>query len=117
MQLNQDFLQEVPVWLVLMLALLGGVTGEMWRADKEGAQGWHLLRRVLMRSGACMACGLAGTMLLYGAGLSLWSASALGCMTAMAGADLAVGIYERWLVKRLGLASGTRRKRLPERGD
>jgi len=112
MQLNQAFLQEVPVWLVVMLALLGGVTGEMWRADKEGTQGWHLLRRVLMRSGACMVCGLAGTMLLFGAGLSLWSASALGCMTAMAGADVALSLYERWVVKRLGLGAAGRRKRL-----
>ncbi len=112
MQLNQAFLQEVPVWLVVALALLGGVTGEMWRADKEGAQGWYLVRRVLMRSGACMACGLAGTMLLYGAGLSLWSASALGCMTAMAGADMALSLYERWVAKRLGLGASGRRRRL-----
>lgn len=112
MQMDQALLQQVPLWLVLLLALLGGVSGELWRADKEGTHGWRLLRRVLMRSGACMVCGLTGTMLLYGAGLSLWSATALGCMTAMAGADAAVSVYERWLLKRLGLGAGSRRKRL-----
>jgi len=42
-------------------------------------------------------------MLLYASGLSIWTASAFGCLTAMAGADVAIGLYERWAAKRLGL--------------
>jgi hypothetical protein len=30
-------------------------------------------------------------MLLFGAGLSIWTSGALGCLTAMAGADFAIG--------------------------
>lgn len=41
-------------------------------------------------------------MLLFGAGLSIWTAGALGCLTAMAGA--AIGLYERWVAKRLDLS-------------
>ncbi|NLU01132.1 MAG: pyocin R2, holin, partial [Pseudomonas lundensis] len=33
----------------------------------------------------------------------LWASSALGCLTAMAGADVAIGLYERWVAKRLGV--------------
>ncbi|MGF6108679.1 hypothetical protein QFZ85_000198 [Pseudomonas frederiksbergensis] len=43
-------------------------------------------------------------MLLFGAGLSIWTAGALGCLTAMAGADVAIGLYERWVAKRLDLS-------------
>lgn len=100
---EQQALLEIPLWLVIVLALLGGLSGEMWRADKAGARGWSLLRRLALRSGACMVCGVSTVMLLYASGMSIWSASAFGCMTAMAGADVAIGLYERWAAKRLGL--------------
>jgi len=100
---EQQALLDMPIWLVIVLALLGGITGEMWRADKEGARGWSLLRRLALRSGACMVCGVSALMLLYAAGLSIWAAGAFGCLTAMAGADVAIGLYERWAARRMGL--------------
>ncbi len=100
---EQQALAEMPIWLVIALSLVGGVSGEMWRADKDGARGWALLRRLALRSGACIVCGVSAMMLLFGAGLSIWTAGALGCLTAMAGADVAIGLYERWVAKRLDL--------------
>lgn len=100
---EQQALAEMPIWLVIVLALVGGVSGEMWRADKEGARGWALLRRLALRSGACVVCGVSAIMLLYAAGVSIWTACAIGCLTAMAGADVAIGLYERWAAKRLGV--------------
>jgi hypothetical protein len=100
---EQQTLAEMPIWLVIVLALVGGVSGEMWRADKDGARGWALLRRLALRSGACVGCGLSTMMLLHAAGVSIWTASAMGCLTAMAGADVAIGLYERWAAKRLGV--------------
>jgi hypothetical protein len=47
-------------------------------------------------------------MLMIAAGMSLWTAGALGCLTAMAGADVAIGLYERWAAKRLGVCEGPR---------
>ncbi|NIE77580.1 pyocin R2, holin [Pantoea sp. Ap-967] len=99
-------LLEMPLWLVIVLALLAGLSGEMWRADKAGATGWALLRRLALRSGACMVCGVSTVMLLYAGGLSIWAASAFGCMTAVGGADVAMRLYEHWAVKRLGLREG-----------
>ena len=64
---EQQALLDMPLWLVIALALLGGVSGEMWRADKEGARGWSLLRRLALRSGACVVCGVSAFMLLYAA--------------------------------------------------
>ncbi len=71
------------------------------RADRH-AQGRR--RRLALRSGACIVCGVSAMMLLFGAGLSIWTAGALGCLTAMAGADVAIGLYERWVAKRLDLS-------------
>jgi hypothetical protein len=76
----------------------------MWRADKDGARGWALLRRLALRSGACIVCGVSAMMLMIAAGMSIWTAGALGCLTAMAGADVAIGLYERWAAKRLGVS-------------
>ncbi|WIE52574.1 phage holin family protein [Pseudomonas sp. GM17] len=100
---EQQALAEMPIWLVIVLALVGGISGEMWRADKDGARGWVLLRRLALRSGACIVCGVSAMMLMIAAGMSIWTAGALGCLTAMAGADVAIGLYERWAAKRLGL--------------
>ncbi|MNJ42206.1 hypothetical protein D3C77_371630 [compost metagenome] len=100
---EQQALAEMPIWLVVVLALVGGVSGEMWRADKDGARGWALLRRLVLRSGACIVCGVSAMMLMIAAGMSIWTAGALGCLTAMAGADVAIGLYERWAAKRLGV--------------
>ncbi|MGC5702327.1 pyocin R2, holin [Pseudomonas sp. NFXW11] len=100
---EQQALLDMPIWMVIVLALVGGVSGEMWRADKEGARGWSLLRRLALRSGACVVCGVSAIMLLYAAGVSIWTACAFGCLTAMAGADVAIGLYERWAAKRIGV--------------
>jgi hypothetical protein len=102
MTIEQQALLDIPIWLVIVLALVGGVSGEMWRADKDGARGWSLLRRLALRSGACMVCGVAASMLLYAAGMSTWAAGAFGCLTALAGADVAIGLYERWAARRIG---------------
>jgi Kef-type K+ transport system membrane component KefB len=104
MTTEQQALAEMPIWLVIVLALVGGVSGEMWRADKDGARGWALLRRLALRSGACIVCGVSAMMLMIGAGMTIWTAGSLGCLTAMAGADVAIGLYERWAAKRLGVS-------------
>ncbi|GGU68582.1 hypothetical protein GCM10009504_27180 [Pseudomonas laurentiana] len=100
---EQQALIEMPIWMVVVLSLVGGVSGEMWRADKAGARGWGLVRRIALRSGACIVCGLSTIMLMYSMGVSIWAAASIGCLTAMAGADVAIGLYERWAAKRLGV--------------
>lgn len=105
---EQQALADMPIWLVIVLALVGGISGEMWRADKDGMHGWSLVRRLALRSGACVVCGLTTMMLLIAAGASLLTAGAVGCLTAMAGADVAIGLYERWAAKRLGVSDSPR---------
>ena len=104
---EQQALLEMPLSLVIDLPLQGGMSGEQSRADKARATGWSLLRRLALRSGACMVCGVSTVMLLYAGGLSIWAASAFGCLTAVGGADVAMRLYERWAIRRLGLRDST----------
>lgn len=100
---EQQALAEMPVWFLILLAAAGGVSGEMWRADKAGLTGWILLRRLALRSGASVICGVAVMLLAQAAGAPILVAGALGSLTAAAGAEVAVGLYERWAAKRLGV--------------
>ncbi len=61
-------LTEMPLWVLILLAALGGVSGEMWRADKAGLGGWALLRRLALRSGASIVCGVAVMLLALACG-------------------------------------------------
>ena len=114
MTIEPPALLDIPIWLVVVLALVGGLSAEMWRADKDGARGWALLRRLALRSGACMVGGVSAIMLLYAAGLSIWVAGAFGGLTAMAGADVAIGLYERWVAKRIGVCEMPPRDSRPD---
>ncbi|WP_160286531.1 phage holin family protein [Pseudomonas knackmussii] len=100
---EQQALAEMPVWVLILLAAAGGVSGEMWRADKAGLTGWVLLRRLALRSGASVVCGVAVMFLAMAMGAALLLAAAIGSLTAAAGAEVAVGLYERWAAKRIGV--------------
>jgi hypothetical protein len=103
MTIEQPVWSEAPLWLVIALILLGGLAGEMLRADKDGVRGWSLFRRLFLRSGSSMICGASAIMLLHAAGVSIWVACAGGCLTAMAGTDVVIGLYERWAAKHIGV--------------
>nr|DAL36058.1 MAG TPA_asm: holin [Caudoviricetes sp.] len=94
----------MPIWVLILLAAAGGVSGEMWRADKAGLTGWALLRRLALRSGASVVCGVAVMFLAMACGAALLLAAAIGSLTAAAGAEVAVGLYERWAAKRIGVS-------------
>ncbi len=73
-------LTEMPLWVLILLAALGGVSGEMWRADKAGLGGWALLRRLALRSGASIVCGVAVMLLALACGAAANSSAALGSL-------------------------------------
>lgn len=54
---EQQALAERPIWLVIALSLVVGVSGEMWRADKDGARGWALLRRLALHAKQTLKLG------------------------------------------------------------
>lgn len=95
-------LADLPTWLLILVAL-AGLTGEMWRADAAGMAIGELVKRVLLRFGASAVFGLATVLLATAWGSSLLTAGALGSVVACLGADVASGLYSRWLAKRADL--------------
>jgi len=100
---EQQALIGMPIWMVIVLSLVGGISGEAWRADKAGVSGWSLVGRLVLGSGAWVVCGLSTVVVLDASGMSVLAAGSIGCLTAMAGADVALGLYERWAAKRVGV--------------
>ncbi|SDH49264.1 phage holin family protein [Pseudomonas panipatensis] len=100
---EQQAMADMPLWVLILGAAAGGISGEMWRADKAGLGGWVLLKRLALRSGASIICGVAVMFLIIACGGPLLLAAAIGSLTAAAGAEVAVGLYERWAAKKLGV--------------
>lgn len=100
----QQSIADLPTWMLILVAL-AGLSGEMWRADAAGLAVSELVRRVLLRTGASAVFGFCTVMLSMGWGSSLYSAAALGSVVACLGADVASGLYSRWLAKRAGVCS------------
>lgn len=100
---QQQALAETPIWVVIVVAVLAGFSGEMWRADKAGLRGWALVYRVILRAGASVVFGLSTMLLVWAAGAHVLVAAAVGFVVATMGADVASGLYERWIAKRAGV--------------
>lgn len=98
----QQTLADLPTWLLILVAL-AGLTGEMWRADAAGMAVGELVKRVLLRFGSSALFGMAALM----AALAVWGdpyiAGALGIGIGVMGADVAGGLYSRWLAKKAGV--------------
>ncbi|MGH8435871.1 MAG: phage holin family protein [Pseudomonas sp.] len=109
---EQQALADLPTWLLILVAL-AGLTGEMWRADAAGMAVGVLVKRVALRFGASAIFGLATVLLATGWGSSLMTAAALGSVVACLGADVASGLYSRWLAKRAGVCEVPDQDRAP----
>jgi len=109
MSTEQQALGEMPLWLVIMISL-AGLSGELLRASGADMTGGELTKRVALRFGACAVFGLASLMLTLAAGAPVLAAGGIGCVVAVLGADVAGGLYTRWLAKRAGV-------QVPEHGD
>lgn len=102
-QEQQQALAELPIWVVIVIAIASGFSGEMWRADRDGLRGWALVYRVILRAGASVVFGLSTLLLIWASGAHVLVAAAIGFVVATMGADVASGLYERWIAKRAGV--------------
>ncbi|MDT4889370.1 Bacteriophage holin Hol, superfamily III [compost metagenome] len=91
--------------MVLLLSVVAGFSGEMWRADRAGLSGWTLVHRIILRAGASVMFGLSTMLLAWAAGAHVLAAAAVGFVIATMGADVASGLYERWVAKRLDVCN------------
>lgn len=100
----QQTAADLPTWMLILVAL-AGLTGEMWRADAAGMAVGELVKRVLLRFGASAVFGISTVLLAMAWGSSLLTSAALGSIVACLGADVASGLYERWLARKAGVCS------------
>lgn len=95
-------LADLPTWMLILVAL-AGLVGEMRQADVPGVAMGEIVRRVALRFGSSALFGMVALMIALWAWGDPYLAGALGIGTGLIGADIAGGIYARWLAKRAGL--------------
>tara|TARA_R110002051_G_scaffold163921_4_gene235138 strand:+ start:1033 stop:1377 length:345 start_codon:yes stop_codon:yes gene_type:complete len=95
-------LADLPLWVVIILAMASGVSGELWRVSREKDLEWpDIAKRVALRFGASVMFGLATFMLaLYFAENVLFAAACCIIIGTM-GADVASALYERWVARKI----------------
>ncbi|SFB48533.1 phage holin family protein [Azotobacter beijerinckii] len=102
MSTEQHTLADMPFWM-LVLVSMAGLSGEMLRASRGNLTLGQILLRVVLRFSASALLGVASMLL----SMALWGdqliAGGLGIVVGVIGADVAGGLYARWLEKRVGL--------------
>ena len=101
-QQTQQVLADMPTWLLIAVAL-AGLVGEMRQADVAGLSVGELVKRVVLRFGSSAMFGMATLMLVYWLKQDYMLAGALAIPVGLLGADLAGGLYARYLAKRAGI--------------
>ena len=99
-QQMQQSLADLPAWMLILVAL-AGLTGEMWRAEAAGVAVGVLVKRVLLRFGSSALFGVSMLMFVYWLKQDYMLAGAVGLI----GADIAGGIYARYLAKKAGVCN------------
>ena len=99
--------------MVLILVALAGLVGELRQADKAGLAWAELLKRVLLRFGSSALFGMATLMFVYWLKQDYLLAGALAIGVGLIGADVAGGIYARYLAKKAGVCELPTQDRQP----
>lgn len=107
-QQMQQSLADLPAWMLILVAL-AGLTGEMWRAEAAGVAVGVLVKRVLLRFGSSALFGVSMLMFVYWLKQDYLLAGAMGIAVGLIGADIAGGIYARYLAKKAGVSAGADR--------
>jgi hypothetical protein len=102
MSTEQQALTDVPLWLLILLSM-AGLSGEMLRASGSDLGLRQILQRVALRFLASGLLGMATLLLAMALWNNLYLAAGLGIVIAVIGADVAGGLYTRFLAKKAGI--------------
>lgn len=102
MPTEHQSLADIPMWAVILIAL-AGLAGEMRQAEMAGITLGEIFRRVLLRWFSSALFGMATLLLVLTMTRNPVLAGALGIVVGLLGADIAGGLYSRWLAKRAGV--------------
>jgi hypothetical protein len=107
MNTEHQALADVPLWLLILLSM-AGLSGEMLRASGADLGLRQVLQRVALRFLASGLLGMATLLLAMAVWANLYLAAGLGIVIAVIGADVAGGLYTKFLAKRVGISSPDR---------
>ncbi len=107
MNTEHQALTDVPLWLLILLSM-AGLSGEMLRASGADLGLRQVLQRVALRFLASGLLGMATLLLAMALWANLYLAAGLGIVIAVIGADVAGGLYTKFLAKRAGISSPDR---------
>lgn len=93
---------ELPLWLIIILAMASGLSGEMLRASALVNMTWKQIAcRILMRFGAATLVGIGTFMLAMAFDYHPYLSAALCIFAAVLGGDVASSIIERFANRKI----------------
>ena len=93
---------ELPLWLIIILVMASGVSGEMLRASSIVDMTWkQITARILMGFGAAGLIGLGLFMVIMSFDNHVYLAAAMGIFAAVLGGDVASSLIERFAAKKI----------------
>ena len=96
---------QVPLWMVLILAMASGLSGEMLRASTLTGLGWkQIAGLIIMRFSAGMLVGVAAFMAAYAWGVHPYTAAAACICVALVGGDVASTLIQRYAARKIDQA-------------
>jgi len=88
---------DLPLWIIVVLAMASGLSGEMLRASSITDMTWkQIVCRILMRFGAAGLTGLATFMVAMSYDMHPYTAAAICIFTAVLGGDVTSSLIERF---------------------
>lgn len=93
---------DLPLWLIIILAMASGLSGEMLRASALVNLTWRqIAARILLRFGAASLVGLGVFMLAMSFDYHVYLSAALCIFSAVLGGDVASSLIERFASKKI----------------
>lgn len=93
---------ELPLWLIIILAMASGLSGEMLRASALVNMTWkQIVCRILMRFGAATLVGIGVFMLGMSLDWHIYFSAASCIFAAILGGDVTSSLIERFASRKV----------------
>src|SRR5690554_8146803 len=94
---------QEPFWVLISFAMVCGLAGEIYRADKAGLPWSLIFRRAALRFGFCSLSAVIVGLLCQSAGADMNLTLALSGIAGLLGADIMLAFFERFFFAKFGV--------------
>ncbi|PHR17872.1 MAG: holin [Sphingopyxis sp.] len=93
---------DLPLWLIIILAMASGLSGEMLRASALVNMTWKQIAcRIFMRFGAATLVGIGAFMLGMSLDWHIYFSAAICIFAAILGGDVTSSLIERFANRKI----------------